>query len=178
MDENDDGARVGLWVVIGIITLLLFGLIGGLAIRTLGAKKPPSQVAAVAAPVAAVAAPVAAPVASDVLIDAPLAGEIVGRLYFALGKAELPADATTALAPVLQALAANPAKTLVLAGFHDPSGDVAVNAELARNRAMAVRAAITSQGVDAARVALRKPEQTAVDGPADEARRVEIRLVD
>ena len=67
---------------------------------------------------------------------------------------------------------------LVLAGFHDPSGDALVNAELAKNRAKAVRAAITSQGVDAARVALRKPEQTAADGPADEARRVEIRLVD
>ena len=168
MDENDDGARVGLWVVIGIITLLLFGLIGGLAIRSMGHKKP-------ALPVAA-AAPAAA--AADVLIDAPLSGEIVGKLYFELGKAELPADATTALAPVLKALADHPAKKLVLAGFHDPSGDATVNAELAKNRAKAVRAAITAQGVDAARVALRKPEQTAADGPADEARRVEIRLVD
>ena len=95
-DDNDDGARVGLWVVLGIITLLLFGLIAGLAIRA----------------------------------------------------------------------------------THDPSGDATVNQELARNRARAVRAAITSQGVAADRVALRKPEQTATDGPADEARRVEIRLVD
>jgi flagellar motor protein MotB len=169
MDENDDGARVGVWVVIGVITLLLFGLIGGLAIRSLGHKKPAMPAATAAAPAAAVA---------DVLIDAPLSGEIVGKLFFELGKAELPADATTALAPVLKALADNPGKKLVLAGFHDPSGDALVNAELAKNRAKAVRAAITSQGVDAARVALRKPEQTAADGPADEARRVEIRLVD
>ena len=168
MDENDDGARVGVWVVIGIITLLLFGLIGGLAIRATHAKKA-------ALPVAAAGVPV---VVMDVLIDAPLSGEIVGKLYFELGKAELPADATTALAPVLKALADNPAKKLVLAGFHDPSGDATVNAELAKNRAKAVRAAITAQGVDAARLALRKPEQTTADGPADEARRVEIRLVD
>ncbi len=167
MDENDDGARVGLWVVIGIITLLLFGLIGGLAIRSLGHKAP-------AAPAVAVVPAAAA----DLLIDVPLSGEIVGKLYFELGKAELPADATAALAPVLKALADNPAKKLVLAGFHDPSGDATVNAELAKNRAKAVRAALTSQGVDAARLALRKPEQTAADGPADEARRVEIRLVD
>ena len=33
MDEGDDGARVGVWVTVGVITLLLFGLIGGLAIR-------------------------------------------------------------------------------------------------------------------------------------------------
>ncbi len=170
MDENDDGARVGLWVVLGIITLLLFGLIGGLAIRATHAKKlPPAPVAA---------APVAAVVVVDVLIEGPLVGEIVGKLYFELAKAELPADATAALAPVLQALAANPGKKLVIAGFHDPSGDAAVNHDLAKNRARAVRAAITSQGVDAARVALRKPEQTAADGPADAARRVEIRLVD
>ena len=170
MDENDDGARVGLWVVLGIITLLLFGLIGGLAMRATHAKKLPAAPAAVAA--------VAAVVVVDVLIEGPLVGEIVGRLYFELAKAELPADATAALAPVLQALAANPSKKLVIAGFHDPSGDAAVNHDLAKNRAKAVRAAITSQGVDAARVALRKPEQTAADGPADEARRVEIRLVD
>ena len=169
MDENDDGARVGLWVVIGIITLLLFGLIGGLAMRAMNAKKQ------IANPVATAAAPLAA---ADTLIDAPLSGEIVGKLYFDLAKAELPADASTALAPVLKALADHPTKKLVLAGFHDPSGDATVNAELAKNRAKAVRAALTAQGVDAARVALRKPEQTAADGPADEARRVEIRLVD
>lgn len=170
MDENDDGARVGLWVVLGIITLLLFGLIGGLAIRATQADKAPA--------VAAAAAPAATAAVADVLIEGPLSGELVGKLFFELGKAELPADATAALAPVLQALAANPGKKLVIAGFHDPSGDAVVNQTLAKNRAVAVRAAITSQGVDAARVALRKPEQTAVDGPADEARRVEIRLVD
>ena len=169
MDENDDGARVGLWVVIGIITLLLFGLIFGLGIRAMNAKKAPAPAAAAAPAVAVVV---------DVLIEGPLSGEIVGKLYFDVAKAELPADATAALASVLKALADNPGKKLVLAGFHDPSGDAAVNHELAKNRAKAVRAAITSQGVDAARVALRKPEQTAADGPADEARRVEIRLVD
>ena len=170
MDENDDGARVGLWVVLGILTLLLFGLIGGLAIRATRADKAPA-VATASAP-AAVSAP------ADVLIEGPLSGELVGKLFFEVGKSELPADATAALAPVLQALAANPGKKLVIAGFHDPSGDNAVNQTLARNRALAVRAAITSQGVDAARVALRKPEQTAADGAADAARRVEIRLVD
>ncbi len=167
MDENDDGARVGLWVVIGIITLLLFGLIGGLGIRAMHAKKPAAQPAATASASA-----------EEALLDAPLSGEVVGRLFFEIGKAELPADADAALAPVLQALAGAPAKKLVLAGFHDPSGDPAKNAELAKQRAKAVRAALTAKGADAARVLLRKPEQTAADGPADEARRVEIRLVD
>src|SRR3990167_9984040 len=76
MDENDDGARVGLWVVIGIITLLLFGLIGGLAIRSMHAKQPAAK------PVAAAAA------TADVLLDAPLSGEVVGRLFFELRSEE------------------------------------------------------------------------------------------
>lgn len=64
------------------------------------------------------------------------------------------------------------------AGFHDTSGDAAHNAGLAKQRAKVVRVALTAQGADAARVQLRKPEQTALGGPAEEARRVEVRLVD
>jgi len=169
MDDNDDGARVGLWVVLGIITLLLFGLIGGLAIRSIHSKP------VVAKPAAAVAMPAAD---ADVLIDAPLSGEIVARLFFELDKADLRPDAAAALAPALKALADAPGKKLVIAGFHDPSGDPAHNAELAKQRAKAVRAGLVAQGADVARVQLRKPEQTALGGPPEEARRVEIRLVD
>ncbi len=66
----------------------------------------------------------------------------------------------------------------MIAGFHDASGDPAKNAELAKQRAKAVRAALTAAGADAARLQLRKPEQTEATGPADKACRVEIRLVD
>ena len=38
--------------------------------------------------------------------------------------------------------------------------------------------AIIAHGADPARVQLRKPEQTALGGPPEEARRVEVRLVD
>ena len=166
MDENDDGARTGLWVVLGIITLLLFGLIGGLALRATHAKQ------------AAAAKPVAAATAGDAELDAPLSGEIVGKLYFESGKADLPGDVSASLASALAALSAAPGKKLVLAGFHDTTGGAALNAELAKQRAKAVRAALTAAGAEASRVLLRKPEQTAGDGPAEEARRVEVRLVD
>ena len=176
MDEQDEGAKVGLWVVLGIITLLLFGLIGGLAIRAMNAKHANKPVA-VAATLGA--APAASAVAeADVVVDVPLSGEIVARVFFELDKAELQADAVAALAPATKALADAPAKKLVIAGFHDPSGDAAHNAELAKQRAKAVRAALMAQGADAARLQLRKPEQTALGGPAEEARRVEVRLVD
>ena len=144
MDEQDDGAKVGLWVVLGIITLLLFGLIGGLVIRTMNAKHagPPAAVAAAPAAVAVAATPagVAAGAAeADALLDVPLSGVIVVRVFFELDKAELQPDASAALAPAMQALAEAPAKKLIIAGFHDPSGDPAHNADLAKRRAIAVR---------------------------------------
>jgi outer membrane protein OmpA-like peptidoglycan-associated protein len=169
MDENDDGARVGLWVVIGIITLLLFGLIGGLGIRAQHAKKP------AAAPAAAAHA---SALVEEALVDAPLSGEVVAKLFFESGKADAPADAAATLAAAVKALADAHGKKLVLAGFHDLTGDPAQNAELAKQRAKAVRAELVKLGVDATKVQLRKPEQTAQGGPADEARRVEVRLVD
>ena len=170
MDEQDEGAKVGVWVVLGIITLLLFGLIGGLVIRTMNAKH--------AAPPAAVAAAPAAVAETDVLVDVPLSGVIVVRVFFELDKAELQPDAPAALAAAAKALADAPGKKLVIAGFHDPSGDAAHNAELAKQRALAVRVALIAQGADTTLVLLRKPEQTALGGPPEEARRVEVRLID
>lgn len=166
MDEGDDGARVGLWVTLGIITLLLFSLIAGLAIRQ-SHKKPAAKPAAAAAAATA-----------EVLIEGPIAGDVLGKVYFDSGVATLPLDAAAALAAVKAALAAAPATAkLVLSGFHDASGDPAKNAELAKERAKAVRAALQAGGVDAARVGLRKPESTTAEGKPEEARRVEIRLV-
>lgn len=164
MDEGDDGARVGLWVTLGIITLLLFGLIAGLAIRQ-SHKKPAPK-------------PAAAAVAAEALVEGPIAGDLVGKLYFGSGAAGLPADAAAAVSAAQAALAAGPAGSkLVLSGFHDATGDPVRNAELAKERAKAVRAALQAAGVDAARVGLRKPESTTGEGKPEEARRVEIRLV-
>lgn len=170
MDEQDEGARIAVWAVLGIITLLLFGLIGGLVLRTMNAKHAAKPVAVAATP--------AAVAETDVLVDVPLTGVIVVRVFFELDKAELQPDASAALAPALKALGDAPGKKLVIAGFHDPSGDAAHNADLAKRRAIAVRVALVAQGAETARVQLRKPEQTALGGPPEEARRVEVRLVD
>ena len=173
MDDNDDGARVGLWVVLGIVTLLLFGLIGGLAMRAANQKSAPVQSVANTVPAVLTGEP-----DSPAMIDGPLSGEIVGKLFFETASFALPAEGGAALNPAIKAIADAPAKKLVIAGFHDTSGDLAKNAALAKQRAKAVRDALTGQGVPLDKVLLRKPEQTALGGPADEARRVEIRLVD
>lgn len=165
-DDLDDGARVGVWTTLALIALLLFGLIGGLALRQM---KPAAAVAE---------APMATPVAGDDVLDIPLAGDLTGTVYFAVGIATLGADSQAEMASVKQAVQAAASRKIVLSGFHDASGDPAKNAELAKQRAKAVRDALTAAGVDAGRILLRKPESTTGDGSADQARRVEIRLVD
>jgi outer membrane protein OmpA-like peptidoglycan-associated protein len=174
MLDEDDGARIGVWVTLGVVALLLFGLLFGLGWRT---AKNKAQVAATAPAAQAAAAGAAPAAAADAVLDLPLSGEIVGKVYFDLGKAELPADVAQPLGDALAAVTADSGKKLMLSGFHDPTGDPAKNAELAKSRAKAVREALVARGVAVDRIVLRKPEQTAADGPAAEARRVEIRLV-
>ncbi|MBK7613846.1 MAG: OmpA family protein [Vitreoscilla sp.] len=165
LDDSDAGARVGVWTVFGIITLLLFGLIGGLAIRQSHKGAAPAATTSAAA-------------TEEALLDGPVSGDLAGTVFFASGAVALPAEAAAEVAKVKAALDAAPAKKLVLSGFHDASGDPARNAELAKGRAKAVRAALQAAGIDAARVALRKPESTLAGGDAQAARRVEMRLVD
>ena len=164
LDELDDGARIGVYTVLGLITLLLFGLLGGLALRQLKPASPaPAEVAMVV----------------DVeVLDIPLAGDLTGTVYFAVGEAVITAESQAELASVGQAVAAAAGRKIVLSGFHDASGDAAKNAELAKARAKAVRDHLTAAGIDASRISLRKPERTTADGPAERARRVEIHLVD
>lgn len=185
-DEGDEGARVGLWVALGVVGLLLFGLIGGLAFRQMHAKPATAavaQVATAAAPVATLAAPsavtvVTPAVVAETLLDGPLSGQLLNKLYFDSGSANLPNDAANVVMAAASALAkAKEGSQLVLSGFHDASGDALKNAELAKQRAKAVREALTAAGVDIGRIGMRKPEITTGGGPANEARRVEIRLV-
>jgi outer membrane protein OmpA-like peptidoglycan-associated protein len=175
-DEGDEGARVGLWVALGVVALLLFGLIGGLAFRQMH-KQAPSAVAPMAVPAtAALTMPATTPV--EALMEGPLSGDLLSKLYFDLGSAALPAEAAAAVMAAKSALAgAAPGAKLVLSGFHDASGDPLKNAELAKQRAKAVRDALSGGGVELSRIGMRKPEITTGGGPATEARRVEIRLV-
>jgi outer membrane protein OmpA-like peptidoglycan-associated protein len=177
-DEGDEGARVGLWVALGVVALLLFGLIGGLAFRQMHKKAVPVAVAPMTAPSPSAGLTMPAVAAVEALMEGPLSGDLLSKLYFDLGSAALPAEAAAAVTAAKSALAgAAPAAKLVLSGFHDASGDPLKNAELAKQRAKAVREALSSSGVELSRIAMRKPEITTGGGDANEARRVEIRLV-
>lgn len=105
-------------------------------------------------------------------------GELAAVVHFASASAQLPSDAGAEIAGVIDALQASPSRRVLLAGFHDPTGNASFNADLARKRAFAVRDALVARGVPAERIILRKPEQTTGSGTNAEARRVELRLLD
>ena len=98
----------------------------------------------------------------------------VVKFYFATGKADLAAGANEALADIVKGVAAG--QKAVVSGFHDATGDAAQNAELAKNRALAVRDALKALGVAEDRIELKKPEATQGTGSNAEARRVEVVL--
>ena len=70
---------------------------------------------------------------------------------------------------------AGKAKKLVISGYHDATGDPVQNAELAKQRAFAVRDALTGAGLTAEQIELSKPQETTGGSGDDrEARRVEV----
>lgn len=166
-DQQDEGTRVGLWVVFGVVALVVIGVVGGVVTRHLtrdaGTAQAPAAVAAIAV---------------ETFVDGPLEGDLIGTVFFALGSSALPLEARGAIENAVAAAGAAPNRRLVLSGFHDASGSASANAEIAKARAIAVREALMADGVDGSRVVLRKPDVTLGDGAAPEARRVEIRLVD
>jgi outer membrane protein OmpA-like peptidoglycan-associated protein len=148
-DEEDRETGFALFLVIALaITVSIFtmGIAAGTAITQTGSKAAAARAT-----------------------TAPLT-----RVYFELGKAELPADAAAALVPY--AKSAREGRVVAVSGYHDASGDAASNEELAKRRAIAVRDALVGAGAPADRIELRKPALATGDGDAREARRVEITL--
>ncbi len=154
-NDEDESTAVIVGVFAGILLAIVAITVGA------GSGKSPRPVAPVVEVVATEVAPV---------------GDALGKVYFGIGESTLDEDDKRLLNKVLVALAANPQGHVLLSGFHDPSGDPARNAELAKLRAVAVRDALVEVGVGPDRVKLRKPESTSGGGDPEEGRRVEIRV--
>ena len=120
-DDRDDSRKVGLWVVFASVAVLLLGVLGFAVTRTL---KGPS------APAAQTAAAAASTGETDVLVDLNPTGPALAVLYFETGSASVGAEDAAALAEVVKALAGDGARRVLLSGYHDSTGDPAMNAEL------------------------------------------------
>jgi K(+)-stimulated pyrophosphate-energized sodium pump len=154
--------------IINIVALMIVPLLATWGI--MGQKSPAKMAAPSAAPpamVAAAPAPAAAP--TMIVVD-------VVKLYFVTGKTDLPADAAAKLAPLADKAKVS-GKKVKVSGYHDATGDLAANQELAKQRAIAVRDQLKAAGVGEDKVELAKPELTQGSGDNAEARRVEITLL-
>jgi outer membrane protein OmpA-like peptidoglycan-associated protein len=154
VQNQDEGTRTVFSVLIPLLVLVV-GFVVGLGIHKARGPAPRPAPVAVAASEATVV----------------VEGGLV-KFYFATGKADLATGAVEALGEAIKAVADG--KRLVISGFHDATGNPEANAELAKQRALAVRDALKAAGVAEDKVDLKKPEQLTGTGSDAEARRVEV----
>ena len=183
--NGDDQQRFALGLVFTLVAAVVASVVGfaaqrsGLAVAT--TTVPASATAAAAAAVDATPAPLepAALAPAAVVLTGQAAVRVDGnrvKFFFAKGKTDVAPGAQEALATVLEGAKAG--QRIRISGFHDATGDAALNVELAKRRAVAVRDLLLSLGVDEALLELVKPEHTLANGSNDKARRVEVLLID
>jgi outer membrane protein OmpA-like peptidoglycan-associated protein len=170
VQDQDEGARTALAVLMPLLLLLLGGVIGfGVhAAHKRPERSPPIMPPASQAYAAAESDPASAEDDARVMVH-----NGVVKFYFESGKADVAAAAAAVLPDVLKAAAG---KTVVLSGFHDVTGNPQAHAELAKQRAQAVRDWLITAGVLSTAIHLEKPEQIPMGEPAEQARRVELRV--
>ena len=168
--DDDTQQRFALGFLFALIALVVSTVVGTVVYKR-GISHAPKAEAAVSAPSATNVPVVVVEETARVIVE-----NGVVKFYFVSGKAEVAAGANEALSDVVKGVAEG--KRAVISGFHDATGSAEINAELAKQRAQAVQAALVALGVAEDKVELKKPEQTQADGSNAEARRVEVILAD
>ena len=187
INDDDREQKTVVGFLIGAVVLLAIALAVGFGMSRAGVFGKKDGAASMGASAAAAANAASAAVAASSagatgVVTAAGADEAsvkvvdgVVRFYFASGKAELAGGAKEALADAVAAAKAG--KKLVLSGYHDSTGDPAKNAELAKQRAFAVRDALVAEGVAESSIDLKKPEiMPDSKGNDPEARRVDVKI--
>lgn len=165
-DEADRETGYALFLAIGmaiLVSIFAISIAAGTAISQLGSTSASNKGSL----------PLAATAGSAGSASAASARTV--KLYFDLGRAELPANALTQLSPLVIEAKDKGGKWMI-SGYHDASGDAVTNAELAKQRAIAVRDLLTNAGVSLESIELAKPAVTTGGSDPREARRVEVTL--
>ena len=171
--DDDSQQRFALGFLIALIALLISVVVGTVVVKQLGgsAQSQPAETAV------AGTAPAAAAVDADAMAADGASVRVengVVKFYFASGKADLATGANEALAEVVKGVKAG--QKAVVSGFHDNTGNLAANQELAKQRAISVRDTLVALGVPADSIELKKPENAEGTGDNAQARRVEVVL--
>ncbi|MFS2052086.1 OmpA family protein [Variovorax sp. CT11-76] len=179
-DDSQQNFALGLLAI--LLVLIVGGVIGFAAWHKTPARAPATAQTAITVPAAAPATQTTvAEVTETVTVTIPDGASIrvangVVNFYFATGSADLAPGAAEALAAVIKGVEAG--RKAVVSGFHDTTGDAAVNEQLAKKRAETVRDVLVGLGVPADRIDLLRPPVTAGSGNDAQARRVEVKLLD
>ena len=147
-----------------------------------------AKVAADAAAAAAASAKATADAAAKAVADAiPAGAGLVGymadgmpalKVYFDTGKTDVAKEFGDKAKDIVEFLKANSGAKAIVSGYNDPTGNAAQNAELSKNRAKGVAAALKAAGIADDRVMLEKPANTTAGAALSnaEARRVEVTI--
>ena len=166
--DDDSQQRFALGIVFAIVALVVASVLGGVVFKRGIAHGAGQQ------------APAVAGASIPVVVEEDSARVVVEngvvKFYFASASAELATGANEALADAVAGVKSG--KRAVISGYHDATGNLERNQELAKKRAQAVQAALIALGAEAAKVELQKPQQTEASGSNARARRVEVILVD
>jgi outer membrane protein OmpA-like peptidoglycan-associated protein len=126
---------------------------------------------------------VTAPIATSPAASTPSATgatAVVGSaetvsIYFDVNKFDPPADAAARLDGLINYGRANVNSKIAITGYTDKTGDAAKNAELSKQRAMAIKNQLISAGMPEDRIMMQKPQQITGDQTDNkEARRVDV----
>ena len=161
--DDDSQQRFALGLVFALIALIVSTVIGTVVYQRV--LKAPAAASGAVVPAVLIVEEALVRVDNGVV-----------KFYFATGKADVAMGGNVALADVVRGVTNG--KRARISGFHDATGDAAVNAELAKQRALAVQATLLELGVTPEMIELSKPEQTLAGGSNAEARRVEVVLID
>jgi cytochrome c oxidase subunit 2 len=170
-DQQNDSQGLVAWILgiavaVAIAVSLIIGILAGLGSG--GASKPADAAAAPAAAVAIVEVDQPPAVATGAGYPTAIS------FFFETARFDLPPDAGAQLVAIVAYAKAAPNARIGISGYHDRHGDVEANRVLAKNRAMATRAALLAAGVPEACIVMVKPQETTGGSDDRQARRVDV----
>jgi K(+)-stimulated pyrophosphate-energized sodium pump len=169
--DHDENRMVGWILALAVVVAIAVSLwMAGWATTSVTDTKPVATQTAVAAPAKAVTEVDTAPA-----LATGVGYPETASLFFDSGKINLPADASAQLQAVVAWSKTGPNTKIGISGYHDKAGDPAMNAQLAKNRALGARELLLSAGVPEDRIVMVKPQSTSGGGPEDkQSRRVDV----
>jgi outer membrane protein OmpA-like peptidoglycan-associated protein len=159
--QNIVGWVVGVAAFIAVAISLWIGLMGAFQDQKSSASATPGSVSS--------------PATSSGPSTAVVGNLETVSLYFDVNKTMPPSDAAAKLDGLINYGRANQNAKIAISGYADKTGDPEKNAQLAKERALAVKNQLISAGMPEDRIMMQRPKEITADKADDrESRRVDV----